>query len=82
MHNNLALEKVLSTEGAIFRLTYKILNALNSKVMVGSISFDLEKAFDSINHSLLINKLPHYGISGKSKLLIQSYLSNRFQSST
>jgi len=79
MHNNLALEKVLSTEGAIFRLTYEILNALNSKVMVGNIFFDLEKAFDSINHSLLINKLPHYGISGKSKLLIQSYLSNRFQ---
>jgi len=47
--------------------------------MVGSIFFDLEKAFDSINHSLLINKLPHYGISGKSKLLIESYLTNRFQ---
>jgi len=47
--------------------------------MVGSIFFDLEKAFDSINHSLLINELPHYGISGKSKLLIESNLANRFQ---
>jgi retron-type reverse transcriptase len=48
-------------------------------MVVGSIFFDLEKAFDSINHSLLINKLPHYGIIGKSKLLIESYLANRFQ---
>ena len=45
-------------------------------MIVGSIFFDLEKAFDSINHSLLINKLPHYGITGKSKLLIESYLAD------
>ena len=56
-----------------------ILKTLNNKMMVGSIFFDLEKAFDSINHSLFINKLPLYGIIGKSKLLIESYLVNRFQ---
>jgi retron-type reverse transcriptase len=48
-------------------------------MIVGSIFFDLEKAFDSIDHSLLLTKLPHYGISGKSELLIKSYLTNRFQ---
>ena len=47
--------------------------------MVGSIFFDLEKAFDSVNHSLLINKLPYYGIAGKAQLLIDSYLSNKYQ---
>ena len=47
--------------------------------MVGSIFFYLAKAFDSVNHSLLIKKLPHCGITGKSKLLIESYLVNRFQ---
>jgi hypothetical protein len=71
--------KGLATEDAIFRLTHEILNALNSKVMVGSIFFDLAKAFDSVNHSLLIKRLPHYGIDDKSKLLIESYLANRFQ---
>jgi hypothetical protein len=39
----------LSTENAIFNLTHGILKALNSKMMVGSIFYDLEKAFDSIN---------------------------------
>ena len=48
-------------------------------MIVGSIFFDLEKAFDTIDHSLLLTKLPHYGISGKSELLIKSYLTNRFQ---
>jgi hypothetical protein len=48
-------------------------------MIVGSIFFDLEKAFDSVDHSLLLTKLPHYGMSGKSELLIKSYLPNRFQ---
>jgi len=48
-------------------------------MVVGSIFFDLEKAFDSIYHSLLIKKHPLYGILGKSKLLIESYLTNRYQ---
>jgi len=68
-----------STDNAIFSLTYEILKALNSKMIVRSIFFDLEKAFDTINHSVLINKLLLYGILGKSKLFIESYLTNRYQ---
>ena len=41
-------------EDAIFKLTHGILNALNDKEMVGGIFYSLEKAFDSVNHSLLI----------------------------
>ena len=68
-----------ATKNAIFKLTHEILNALNNKVTVGSIFSDLEKAFDSVNHSLLINKLPYYGINGKAKVLLESYLVNRYQ---
>jgi len=71
--------KRLSTDDAIFKLSHEILNALNNKVIVGSIFFDLAKAFHSVNHSLLINKLPSYGITGKAELLVESYLANRFQ---
>ena len=71
--------KGYSTDEAIFKLIYEVLNALNDKSTVGTIFFDLEKAFDSVNHSLLIKKLSYYGINGKSKLLIESYLTNRYQ---
>jgi hypothetical protein len=47
---------------------------------ISALSLDVRKAFDSINHSILISKLPKYGLSNNSVHLIQSYLSNRFQS--
>ena len=68
-----------ATEGAIFKLTNEILNALNNKTLAGSIFCDLEKAFNSVNHDILLSKLPYYGIRGKAKLLLQSYLHNRYQ---
>ena len=40
---------------------------------------DLAKAFDTVNHSTLLRKLNHYGISRNSLHLIQSYLENRVQ---
>jgi retron-type reverse transcriptase len=38
---------------------------------------DFAKAFDKVNHSLLIHKLQHYGIIGKSVRWIQNWLANR-----
>jgi hypothetical protein len=54
VRQQLDFRKRLATDDAIFKLTYEILNALNNKVMVGSIFYDLEKAFVSLNHSILI----------------------------
>jgi hypothetical protein len=44
------LRKNLATKEAIYKLTNKILNALNNITMAGSIFYDLGKAFDSINN--------------------------------
>ena len=44
-----------------------------------SIFIDLSKAFDCIDHDILLKKLHHYGLSGNSYLLMQNYLSNRKQ---
>ena len=57
--NQFGFRKGISIEDAIFRLTNEILNALNIKTMAGSIFCNLERAFDSVNHDVLLSKLPH-----------------------
>ena len=48
---------------------------------VGVIFMGLSKAFDAINHGLLLAKLKAYGFSNQALHLLQSYLYNRFQRS-
>ena len=68
-----------STELSIFKLTNQILVRINNKSTVCGIFCDLTKAFDTVNHDILISKLEYYGITGRSGELIKSYLSNRYQ---
>jgi retron-type reverse transcriptase len=58
----------LATNNAIYKLIKEILTALNSKIMIGGTFCDLEKAFDCINHKILLSKLEFYGVKGKAKL--------------
>jgi len=60
--NQFGFRKGIATEDAILKLTNGILNALNNKTMASSIFCDLGKAFSSVNHDLLLPKLPYYGI--------------------
>jgi hypothetical protein len=68
-----------STEQAAFSLINSILTAMNNKQVVGGIFCDLHKAFDCVQHKILLDKLQLYGIDGKFKTLIESYLTNRYQ---
>jgi hypothetical protein len=52
----------LSTEKATYNVINEILEALNNKRKVGGIFFELEKAFDCVNHNILLSKLEFYGI--------------------
>jgi len=51
---------------------------MNNKLLVGGIFCDLEKAFDCVNHDILLFKLKFYGIRDKDLQLYQSYLGKRY----
>jgi len=55
------------------------LEALNNKYIVGGIFCDLTKAFDCVNHTILLSKLEFYGITGSAYNLLKSYLNDRYQ---
>ena len=68
-----------STSHALINLTETIKRQLDGKKPVAGVFIDLEKAFDTVNHSILYNKLKYYGFRGKINELILSFLSNRRQ---
>jgi hypothetical protein len=68
-----------STTSASYHLINNVLSALNSKLLVGGIFSDLQKAFDSVNYDILLSKLEFYGITGTVYKLVRYYLQNRHQ---
>ena len=54
-------------------------NSIDNKGLAGAVFMDLSKAFDCVNHGLLIAKLSAYGLNMDALQLIRSYLSNRQQ---
>ena len=68
-----------STSHAVNYSINHILKELESKNHVIGIFIDLSKAFDTIDHQKLLDKLENYGIRGVCHNLIKSYLINRIQ---
>ena len=68
-----------STEHAIIDFVDKITTAIDQGKFSVGIFLDLSKAFDTINHKILIRKMEHYGIRGIAKKWFENYLCNRKQ---
>ena len=66
-----------STDSCLSYLSNKIANGFESGLHTGMILIDLQKAFDTIDQEILINKLEVLGFSKNVILWFKSYLSNR-----
>ena len=68
-----------STELAALHLVDNMINEIDNGKTPINIYIDLSKAFDTLNHDILIHKLNYYGVKGSELKLFDNYLSNRKQ---
>ena len=71
--------KKSSTYMALVDICEQITNSIDNRDYCAGVFIDLSKAFDTIDHTILLTKLQHYGIRGVALDWFGSYLTNRAQ---
>ena len=71
--------KHYSTKLSLINLTNDVLKSLDKGSVTLGVFLDFQKAFDTIDHGILVGKLEHYGIRGLPLQWFKDYLSRRFQ---
>ena len=77
--NQFGFRKKHSTYMPLLILQNRILDGFEQGKIGCTIYLDLKKAFDTVDHRILLHKLQLYGINGVFLAIIASYLSNRYQ---
>ena len=72
-------KKLYSTETLNILTTDYIIDQMDKKNLTAMVLIDLSKAFDSISHDILLQKLIKFGISSSAMKWFKSYLEERFQ---
>ena len=78
-HLQSGFRKSYSTETALIKVVDQLLMGLDKDKVSGLLFGDFRKAFDLVNHQLLLKKLQSYGLSEKAIKWFQSYLLDRHQ---
>ena len=69
--------KLFSTTTAVLDVSENILEQLDKNNFVGAVLIDLKKAFDTVDHKILLKKLWCYGFQNQSFDWFESYLTDR-----
>ena len=77
--NQFGFRKGSSTAHSLVEITEKIKESIDNGKFGCGIFIDLKKAFDTVNHKILISKLEHYGVRSNTLKWFESYLTDRKQ---
>ena len=78
-HKHLEQNEILyNNQYVLIDITEKIRNALDSKYYACGVLIDLEKAFDTVNHVILPDKLKYYDVRGITNNWYRSFLQDRY----
>ena len=75
--NQFGFRKKHNTNHAIINLTESMLDDLDNGLKVGGVFLDIAKAFDTVNHDILLRKLEYYGFRGNTLMWFESYIKHR-----